>query len=334
MKSLYVSMMVALSSLFAIPTQAQTERTMLIHLKDQTVQKVDVSQIDSISFEEKQASSAFQISVDNIHPLYASYSILPLTNPGETYNTMIVEKAVYDQYKNDAEVIADDLKFYQDMADGYQVSLSEILQTMLVSGEWSDFHVGLLPNTEYVVWAYGMNYEGKQTTPLTKYVFKTAEGTKVPNKIKIQVNRTDNSIEAVYTPDNADMYYTAGIFNSADAWDPYFIPKKMQQSISDQIADYVLGEAPLSEYLETSASKGETKGMFEGIDPQGHYYVTSAFLDEECCLSSDVTIMSSKPDGTIEVTPSTREFLKRTTTVKRMPSAKFQMKDQISRLRK
>lgn len=331
MKSLYFSVLMALGLLVVMPAQAQSERKMLIHMKDQTVQEIPVSSIDSIRFVEEAAPSAFDIILGEVHPLYASFTITP-KNMEETYNMMVVEKSVFDKYKSDEEVIADDLKFFQDMANGYQTTLDDILQQMLITSEYVDYHVGLLPDTEYVMWAYGLNYEGKQTSPMSKVSFKTPAGTHVDNQISIKVTRSADAITAEYLPDDDTMYYTAGMMHAEDAIGPEFIPKKIQTSISNTIADYVLGEAPLSDYLEEGASKGASKGLFNGVGTD-KYFVTAAYLDDECCISSDVTIVASTPEGSKQVS-STRIFLNKTSSVKRLPSAKLQIKDQVRRLNK
>lgn len=331
MKSFYFSMLMALGLLVAMPTQAQSERKMLIHMKDKTVQEVPVSSIDSIRFVEVAAPSAFKMTIDEAHPLYASFVVTP-KDMNATYNMMIVEKGVFDQYQSEEEVIADDMRFFQDMADGYQTSLQDILQQMLLSGEYADYHVGLLPDTEYVMWAYGMDYDGKQTSPMTKVAFRTPAGTHVDGKIAINVTRTADEISAEYVPDNNNMYYTAGVMNEKDAFSSFFIPKKLQTAISNAIADYVLGEAPLSEYLATSASMGASTGNFQGVGTD-KYFVIAAYLDDECCICSDVSVVESTP-GTSKQLSSTRSFLNKTSSVKRLPSAKFQIKDQMIRLRK
>lgn len=331
MKSLYFTILMALGLLVAIPTQAQSKRKMLIHMKDKTVQEVLVSSIDSISFVQVAAPSAFDMCVNEVHPLYASFLIVP-KDMNEPYNMMIVEKSEFDKYQSEEDVFADDIRFFQEMANSYQTSLQDILQQMLLTGEYADYHVGLLPDTEYVMWAYGMSYEGKQTTSMTKVVFRTPAGTHVDGKVAINVTRAADEISAQYVPDNNNMYYTAGVMNETDAISSYFIPKKLQTAISNVITDYVLGEVPLSEYLANSASKGTSTGTFKGVGTD-KYYVIAAYLDDECCVCSDVTIVESTTERSKQVS-STRSFLNNTSSVKRLPTAKFQIKDQMIRLRK
>ena len=333
MKSFYFSVLMALSFLMAMPIQAQQDKSLLIHFKDNTTKEIPVSQIDSISFDKEEAVPHFDISIDDVHPLYVEFTVSPLLDRETTYNIMIVDKFNFDKYENDEAVVADDLKFFQELADGYEVSLSEIIKQFLITGDFNDFHVGLLPDTEYVMWAYGLNADGTQTTPLQKVMFKTGKASHIDNKIAINVRRTASSIEATYTPDDNQLHYTAGLMSSKDALAEGLVPRKMQQALSNQIADYVLGGEPLTMYLDERTERGEGNAIFNGVDPAGKYFISAAYLDNECCLCSEVTIVTSTPDG-VKSVPSTKSFIQDNTTVKRQLSGKFQVMDQVRRLTK
>ena len=333
MKSFYFSLLTALGFFFALPSFSQTEKNMVVHFKDNTCKEIPVANIDSIYFKSEEAIPHFDISIDEVHPLYVEFTVSPLLDREGTYNMMIVDKANFDLYESDEAVVADDMKFFQELADGYGATLSEIIEQFVIKGDFNDFHVGLLPDTEYVMWAYGLNTDGTQTTPLQKVVFRTAKATHIENKIAIDVKRSANSIEATYTPDDNNLHYTAGLMSAKDAMAPAFIPIKMQQALSNQIADYVLGDEPLINYLQERTEHGVGKGIFNGIDPNGKYYIVAAYLDNECCLCSDLTILASTPDG-LETVPLAKSLLQSTSGVKRQLSGKFQMKDQIRRFKK
>lgn len=291
MKKIYFLILTAFCLLVPSSISAQSDKNMVLHLKDLTKQIIPVATIDSISFEnnEPEEKAPFKVELLNISELYAEFVITP-DDPSMTYNMMCEPKAVIDEYPNDDAIVADDKIFYQELADGYGMTLAELLQYFLISEEYCDFHTGLLPNTEYVMYAYGMSTEGEKTTPMMKVYFTTKDVQHVNNKIAIDAKMTNDVIEATYTPDDNNMYYTAGLFSAQDVTDLSTINEKLQQSISNAIIDYLLGEVPLSEYIEDSASKGQTTGRFEGADPNGIYYLVAAYLDDECGICSEVTV--------------------------------------------
>ena len=326
MKSFYFSLLAALCFLLAMPAKAQSEKTMLIHFKDKTVKEIPVSQIDSINFSKAQGAQSFDIQLGDAHPLYYGFNVTPASNFTGTYNVMFLEKSEFLKYKSDEDVVADDIKYFRELTEGYGSDLSEILSFFLLDGPYTDFHTGLLPDTEYVMWVYGLSLNGEQTTPLHKVYFKTTKATHIPNKIAIDVKRTDNTIEVTYTPDDNNLHYTAGLIASKDALSESNVPHKMQQALSNQIVDYVLEEIPLTEYLQERTEKGQSKAVFNGINPSAKYFISAAYLDSECCLCSDVTVITSTPEGakSVSTTPS---VVAEKTSVKRHIPAKMQLRN-------
>lgn len=291
MKTIYFLIITAAYLLLPVNMSAQTERNLVLHLNDNTTQKFAVSSIDSISFESEnpEEKAPFNVELVNISELYAEFRLTP-DDPTMTYNMMCEPKSEIDKYPNDDAIFADDKLFYQELAEGYGMTLSELLGYFLITDEFWDFHTGLLPNTDYVMYMYGMSTEGEKTTPMMKVYFKTKDVQHINNKIAIDAEMKDNCIEVTYTPDDDNLHYTAGLFNAMDVPDFSQIGTQLQQSISNIITDYVLGETPLSEYLEGYTSKGKSTGRFEGADPDGIYYIVAAYLDDECGVCSEVTV--------------------------------------------
>ena len=291
MRTFYYLFITAVCLIFAGNISAQNDRTMVLHFNDHTTQKISIASIDSISFEEKKTEeqAPFTINLETISELYTTLQIIP-DDMEMTYNLMCEPKDEIDKYADDEAIYQDDKLYYQELADGYGMQLSELLGAFLLQGEWNDFNTSLLPNTEYVVYTYGMSIEGDRTTPMLKVYFTTKAPEMINNKVDITYSFEGNTIEATYTPDDDNRYFTAGLFAAADVPDVTQISTKLQQSISNIITDFVLNEEPISEYLERYASKGEQKMTFNGSNPNQVYYLVAAYLDDECGICSEVSV--------------------------------------------
>ena len=291
MKTFYFLILTAAYLLLPVNMSAQKDRKMVLHLNDKTTQKFAVSSIDSISFESEkpEEKTPFKVELKQISKLYTEFVVIP-DDPTMTYNVMCEPREAIEAYPDDEALFADDKLFYQELAEGYGMTLSELLGFFLVSDEYNDFHTGLLPGREYIMYLYGMTDEGERTTPIKKVYFTTKAVQRIDNKIAIEAEKEGSSIKVTYTPDDDNMHYTAGLFNAVDVPEYSEIPTQLQQSISNVIIDYVLGDAPLSDYLDEHTSMGQSKGSFEGGDPDAIYYIVAAYLDDECGICSDVTI--------------------------------------------
>lgn len=298
MKTFYYFILSAICLMFTTDMYAQTDRNIVLHFKDLTTQKIPVASIDSISFESSkpEEKAPFTVELTKTSELYAEYGVIP-DDPSMTYNVMCEPKSVIDEYASDDAIFEDDKIFFSELAEGYGMTMSELLENFLISGEFFDFHTGLLPDTDYVMYLYGMSYKGEKTTPMMKVYFKTMPAQHINNKIAIDAKLNGDAIDVTYTPDDDNLRYTAGLFSAYDVMDYDELPNQLQQSISNAIIDYILGDVPLSEYLEGNTSMGKSSGRFEGADPNSEYYVVAAYLDDECGICSDVTIKTVGGDA-------------------------------------
>lgn len=310
MKKIYTLIILAVYLLLPLNMSAQNDKKLVLHLKDKTTQKISIASIDSISFEgcKSDEKIPFTATLETISELYTSLNIVP-DDLNMTYNMMCEPKEEIDKYPNDEAIYQDDKLFYQELADGFGMTFSDLLASFLIQGEFTDYNTALLPGTEYVMYMYGMNLDGEKTTPMLKVYFTTVAPEMIDNKVNISYKFEGNTIEATYTPDDNNRYFTAGLFAAADVPDVTKIGTKLQQSISNIIVDFVLNEEPISEYLERYANKGVYKMTFNGSDPDQVYYLVAAYLDAEAGICSEVTVEAvTGGDVKTKLMPRTRSF--------------------------
>ncbi len=308
--------------MFAVPAIASAQYEMTIHLKDGTKKVLSTEDIDSMTIEEKAEESAFNIELPEVSELYAKYAVAP-KDENITYNVMYLEKSEFDKYASDADVVADDLKYYQELADGYGMTLSDILASFLMQGSWEDWCVPLSPDTEYVLWAYGLDSNGKQTTPLYKKVFATQPvSDKTDKTVAITLEEKDGNVNATFTPENPDRYYTAGYILKKDLAEGQTIEQNMQNSISSALYDYLASGEGVEGYLASSAVKGTTSALYEGLGSGSQGYIVAAFINKNGAVCSPVTVkafggaeppMAAKPNTVHEKQTIVRHTLKRKT---------------------
>ena len=294
MKAFYYFILTAAYLMLSVNMSAQNgqdEKNMILHMKDHSTQKISIASIDSISFEcnNPEEKAPFTAKLETISELYTTLQVIP-DDSTMTYNLMCEPKAAMDLYPNDEAIYQDDRLYYQELADGFGMTLPELLSSFLLDGEWNDYNTALLPGTEYLLYIYGMNMDGEKTTPMLKVYFTTKSPEMISNKIDIKYSFQNNVIDATYVPDDNNRYFTCGLFAAADVPDVSAIGTKLQQSISNIVVDFVLNEEPLSDYLARYASKGEQKMSFTGSDPNQVYYLVAAYLDDECGVCSEVSV--------------------------------------------
>ena len=140
------------------------------------------------------------------------------TDGNLTYFINIEEKAVWDQYAGEEDVFAHDRELFQWNADGWGISLESWLR------EEFGYHmfmyvqdgvrgtVYLENNTEYVVYAYGINGNGEILTDLYSVETATTDfDLSNPMSFDISIDITENFGSFRISPDDDNQQYFAGI---------------------------------------------------------------------------------------------------------------------------
>lgn len=181
-----------------------------------------------------ESEDAFEISVTNITGISAEVTITP-PDEAMTYFYFIEEKADYENYfgGNDQSLIYNDFAYWEFMASMYDgVTWLDLLQMELSTGVQSfssDTLFGSLEwDTDYFVYAYGLDKDGNVTHPMTKKFFKTNTPKASDNTFEVEMGdvvwnseRMGFVAHATVTPKNLDESYYAVITNK-DWYDWYF----------------------------------------------------------------------------------------------------------------
>ena len=119
-----------------------------------------------------------------------------------------------DMPETDEEILAADLDYLKYVADYYGMSLSELLSTELKAGDMEWRYQGLEPNTEYVLYMYGIGIEGNALTSVNKLTFKTTKVMQLDCTFDILPgdNITANSFSVTIIPSDETVGYYYDVF--------------------------------------------------------------------------------------------------------------------------
>ena len=158
----------------------------------------------------------FVIEVKNITDTSVEFTITP-EDEEMTYIAMMTTKEYFDEFEDDEAYINDDLSWLDNAAYEAGVDLSEYLKGVLKKGAISDTQDMLDPETEYVVYAFGLSNNGIVTTSLYKQTFTTlsTELTELNFEIEVTDIGYDTATITV-TPDNDKAFYFVNVFSLED----------------------------------------------------------------------------------------------------------------------
>lgn len=173
--------------------------------------------------EEPDGEEAIKLEIIEARPNTVIVSIE--TDGDLTYFINIEEKSVWDQYAGEEDVFAHDMELFQWNADGWGISLEAWMREEFGSIKYATpYHmfmyvqdgvrgtVYLKNNTEYVVYAYGINAEGERLTDLYSIETATVDYDQSnPVTFEIDISITGNLGSFKISPSDDNQLYFAGI---------------------------------------------------------------------------------------------------------------------------
>lgn len=117
---------------------------------------------------------AFTITISDIKADAATVTFTPADNE-MTYIYMLTDKDYLDEYGLDTDdaLFADDMDYFEYLADKYGLTLQQVLDVYLTKGEKVNTYDELDPETEYVAYAYGLTTDNKLATKIIRANFTT-----------------------------------------------------------------------------------------------------------------------------------------------------------------
>ena len=237
------------------------------------------------------APELFDIEVSDIKGMSARVTITPPENDMR-YFFWLYTMDSYERYQhcNDYELLRYDYSFWLYISQLYNYSLEEVITMDTIKGKVSLSTDNILYiaewDTEYLVWAYGINTDGTVTTPITREVFKTLAPEpstmtfEVPN-IETEWHEQTTSegllrgwvAKATIKPSAKSEKYFVTITNK-DWYDWYFTSDNDGRSDDDYIAHQIL--------INTSKTSTEVVSMCKSGD-----FVYDCFVEREILLKPD-----------------------------------------------
>lgn len=237
------------------------------------------------------APELFDIEVSDIKGMSAKISITPPEN-NLRYFFWLYTMDSYERYQhcNDYELLVYDYSFWVYIAELYGYKLNEVIKMDTVVGPVSLSTDDVLKiaewDTEYLIWAYGINTDGTVTTPITRKVFKTA----APKPSGMTFDVADISLkwyeqttpegllrgweaDATIIPSNKNENYFATITNK-DWYDWYFSENNDGRSDDEYIMNQIL--------INTSKTSSQLPSMYKSGD-----FVYNCFKEREILLKPD-----------------------------------------------
>lgn len=326
MKKIFTPLLTTALCLATVPAMAQTEvETMNVHHKDGTTTTLNLSTIKDVTFGNEEPAASQLNLTGTMHEYWGEVT----ANPADeeiTYNMMWLEKSEYDRlYPTPEDAVKDDLLYYQQLADGWGMTLEDILSYYLMNGSWTNYMGGtddmgtlvVEPGKQYIVWAYGLNSKGEMTTPFESITLNSPAIQTITEKPVIkEASANGTSIKVTVTPDNTDRRYITYCLPKSAATNADDLVTKAQTAYVNTLIEYMINGYTIDDVLTSfSWNGGEHEATFSSQDmkPETDYYVMTAYINDAFTIISpiewQVVKTGSASTASAPATPSKAAFV-------------------------
>ena len=233
----------------------------------------------------------FVIEVKNITDTSVEFTITP-EDEEMTYIAMMTTKEYFDEFEDDDAYIMDDLMWLDDAAYDAGVELSEYLEGVLKKGAISDTQDMLDPETEYIVYAFGLSNNGIVTTSLYKQTFTTlsTELTELNFEIEVTDIGYDTATITV-TPDNDKAFYFVNVFSLED-YQNYGGDESAFAAHINKLRNYYYGLGATADQMVANLGYVGAKSLsVEDLRAGTKYMAYAIGIDERFIANSEATVV-------------------------------------------
>ena len=217
-----------------------------------------------------------------------------------------------DMPETDEEILASDIEYLQYIADYYGTPLGQLLADNLLKGDLEWRYQYLEPNTEYVLYMYGMNTEGVATTTVNQLTFKTTKVEQLDCEFDILVgdNITSNSFSITIIPSDDTVAYYYDVF---PAWmyeeyclsDAANIPAFMAEYIPALASENGVTVAYAVGAISNYGSIAHDFTLEDGLEANSSYFVFAVGIGADGTTTTEAEVIEVKtaapPVNTFEV---------------------------------
>lgn len=255
----------------------------------------------------------FLLEVSDITSTSCHFSVKP-SDKEMSYVVMLVEKSEFDAFENEYAYQDNDLEWFNSKALEEGKSLKEWLEGFLHKGDFEADEAGLMPESEYYLYAYGLNYEGYFTTGVTKVGFSTPEI--VRKEMSFEIAVTDIGMTQAKVSVKAsekDGMFFMNVF-SMQQYQEWGGDQTAFANHAAALVDYyaTMGRT-LEEIVTNLSSVGEGAMVFDGLTADTEYMAYAVGIDENFFLNTAPAIVKfttsqavqSENTFTIDITGAT-----------------------------
>ena len=272
-------------------------RVINIVVKYEGAESVEISVMQE-NIDVPRENLTLELEISEIGPTSITIDI-KASHPDMTWIPMVTYKEYWDQKQSDEDIYISDLAYFEYLAENAGITREEFLVDMLGMGSQEGIVIdGLTPDTEFVIYAYGLTADGERTTDIVACEATTEKPYEGDITFDFDIKVEDYIMEFVVTPSHKGVNYYHGVATEAEieAWKELAATDNLREAIQigdieaniDMFMSYDFVDSR-KDYFDMCNVYDTVDDGWERVKADTKYILYAAKWDEECHLLGEVS---------------------------------------------
>lgn len=272
-------------------------RVINVVFKYEGAEKVEIT-VKQPNIEVPRENLSLNVDITAVGPTSITFNITA-SHPDMTWIPMVTYKEYWDNKTSDEEIFISDMAYFEYLAEINGISREEFLADMVGIGSQENIEItSLTPNTEYVIYVYGLTIDGERTTDIVAREAATEKPYEGDITFTFDIKEEDYIMEFVVTPSHRGVNYYHGVATESEIeeWKRLAGSDDLRDAI--QVGD-IEANIEMYTYYEFIDSRKDYFDMcnvydivddgWERVKADTKYIIYAAKWNEECELIGEVS---------------------------------------------
>lgn len=283
---------------FSADKNATTKgRVTNVILKYEGAESVEIA-VKQPNIEVPRENLSLEVEITGVSPVSITFNVTA-SHPDMTWIPMVTYKEYWDQKLSDEEIYISDLAYFEYLADNAGISRDEFLADMVGMGSQSDIEItGLTPETEFVVYVYGLTVDGERTTDIVAREATTEKPYEGDITFTFDIKEEDYIMEFVVTPSHKGVNFYHGVATESEieAWKALAGSDNLRDAIQQGEIEVGIEDFMYYDFIDDRKDFFDMYNEIDTVDDGWErvkagkkYILYAAKWDEDCRLIGEVS---------------------------------------------
>lgn len=283
---------------FSADKNATTKgRVTNVILKYEGAESVEIA-VKQPNIEVPRENLSLEVEITGVSPVSITFNVTA-SHPDMTWIPMVTYKEYWDQKLSDEEIYISDLAYFEYLADNAGISRDEFLADMVGMGSQSDIEItGLTPETEFVVYVYGLTVDGERTTDIVAREATTEKPYEGDITFTFDIKEEDYIMEFVVTPSHKGVNFYHGVATESEieAWKALAGSDNLRDAIQQGEIEAGIEDFMYYDFIDDRKDFFDMYNEIDTVDDGWErvkagkkYILYAAKWDEDCRLIGEVS---------------------------------------------